>query len=59
MRGVDELQIESDKNANVRLKFISQFIKGKISLNFMETILTILRKLEYLKALMKSTKKKK
>jgi hypothetical protein len=40
-------------------KILTHFIKGKISLSLMETILSILGKLEYLESLMKLTRKKK
>jgi hypothetical protein len=40
----------------MRSKIISHFIIGKISLNPVETILTIPRELEYLKRLMKINK---
>jgi hypothetical protein len=40
-------------NNNMRSKIISHFIIGKISLNPMETILTILGELEYLKGQVK------
>jgi hypothetical protein len=42
-----------------RSKILTDFIKGKISLSLMETILSILGKLEYLESLMKLARKKK
>jgi len=43
----------------MKFKIISHFIKGKIFLTPMETILTIPRKLEYLEGLVKLARRKK
>jgi hypothetical protein len=43
----------------VKSQILSHFIKGKISLTFMKTILIILKKLEYLEGLVKVAKRKK
>jgi hypothetical protein len=45
--------------AVVKSKFFSHFIKGKISLIPMETILIILRELEYLEGLVKLARRRK
>jgi hypothetical protein len=44
--------------ASIKSKILSHFIKGKISLTPMETILIILRELEYLEGLVKLTRRK-
>ncbi len=43
----------------IRSKILSHFIKGKISLTTMETILMIPRELEHLESLVKVARKKK
>ncbi len=43
----------------VKSQILSHFIKGKISLILMKTILIILKKLEYLEGLVKLAKKNK
>jgi hypothetical protein len=45
--------IGADRDAMVRSKILSHFIKGKISLSPMETILMIPRELEHLESLVK------
>lgn len=47
------------KERSSRSKILTHFIKNKISLSLMETILSILGKLEYLESLMKLAQKKK
>jgi hypothetical protein len=44
--------------ASIKSKILSHFIKGKISLTPMETILIILGELEYLEGLVKLTRRK-
>jgi hypothetical protein len=46
------------KEGSSRSKILTHFIKGKISLSPMETILSILGKFEYLESLVKLTRKK-
>jgi hypothetical protein len=48
----------ADRNAAVRSKILSHFIKGKISLSPMETILMILGELEHLESLVKLAKRR-
>ncbi len=48
-----------EKDVIVRSKILTYFIKGKISLIPMETILTILRELEYLEGLIKLARRRK
>jgi hypothetical protein len=48
-----------ESKAIVKSKILSHFIKGKISLTPMETILIIPRKLEYLEGLVKLTRRRK
>jgi hypothetical protein len=47
-----------NKEALVRFKTLSHFIKGKISFSPMETILMILRELEHLESLVKLARRK-
>jgi hypothetical protein len=58
MGGLREANIGLERGSIVRSKIISHFLKGKISLNPMKTILTIPRELEYLDGLVKVAKKK-
>ncbi len=51
--------MELGKGSEVKSKILTHFIKGKISLSPMETILTILGELESLESLVKLAKKKK
>jgi hypothetical protein len=51
-----DIQIGMDMGNNMRSKIISHFIKGKISMSPMETILIIPSKLEYLEGLVKVLK---
>jgi hypothetical protein len=52
--------IEGDEyEAFIKSKILSHFIKGKISLTPMETILIILGELEYLEGLVKLTRRRK
>jgi hypothetical protein len=46
-------------DGNIKSKILSHFVKGKISLTPMETILIILRELEYLKVFVKLAIKRK
>jgi hypothetical protein len=46
------------KEGSSQSKILTHFIKGKISLSPMETILSILGKFEYLESLVKLTRKK-
>jgi hypothetical protein len=46
------------KERSSQSKILTHFIKGKFSLSLMETILSILGKLEYLESLMKLAQKK-
>ncbi len=46
-------------DGNIKSKILSHFVKGKISLTPMETILIIHRELEYLEGLMKLERKRK
>ncbi len=48
-----------DTEAAVKFKIMSHFIKGKISLTPMETILIILGELEYLEGLVKLARRRK
>jgi predicted aspartyl protease len=48
----------ADRDAVVRSKILSHFIKGKISLSPMETILMILGKLEHLESLVKLARRR-
>jgi hypothetical protein len=48
----------ADRDAAVRSKILSHFIKGKISLSLMETILMILGELEHLESLMKLARRR-
>jgi hypothetical protein len=48
-----DVGIGLEKEVVVRFKILTNIIKGKISFMPMETILTIPRELEYLKALVK------
>ncbi len=48
----------ADRDAVVRSKILSHFIKGKISLSPMETILMIPRKLEHLESLLKLARRR-
>jgi hypothetical protein len=50
--------VEIGRGYVVRFKILTHFIKGKISLSPMETILAILRKLESVESLFKLAKKK-
>jgi hypothetical protein len=47
------LTIGAMKEGSSQSKILTHFIKGKISLSSMETILSIIGKLEYLESLMK------
>jgi hypothetical protein len=47
------LGIGLEKEFAIRSKILTHFIRGKTSLTPMETILTILRELEYLEKLVK------
>ncbi len=47
------------RETTVKLKILSHFIKGKISLNPMETILMIPGELEHLESLVKLARRKK
>jgi predicted aspartyl protease len=47
------VNIGLEKDATVKSKILTHFIKGKVSLTPMETILTILGELEYLEGLVK------
>jgi hypothetical protein len=53
MGGLREANSGLERGSIVRSKKISPFLKGKISLNPMKTILTIPRELEYLDGLVK------
>jgi len=55
----NDIQLNIDKSNNTRSKITSHFIKGKISLNPMETIFIIPGELEYSKGLMKLTRRRK
>lgn len=46
-------------NGNIRSKILSHFVRGKISLTPMETILIIPKNLEYLEGLVKLARKRK
>jgi hypothetical protein len=46
-----------EKESTIRSKILTHFIKGKISLTPMETILTILGEQEYMKGLVKLTRR--
>jgi hypothetical protein len=48
-----------NQETSVRSKILSHFIKGKISLSPMETVLMILGELEHLESLVKLARKKK
>jgi predicted aspartyl protease len=48
-----------NQEESVRLKILSHFIKGKISLTLMETVMMISRELEHLESLVKVARKKK
>lgn len=50
--------LEFGRNSFVRSKILNHFIKGKISLSLMETILAILGELKSLKSLVKVARKK-
>ncbi len=50
--------IENLKEGSTKSKISTRFIKGKISLSLMETILSIHSELEYLESLVKLTRKK-
>jgi hypothetical protein len=50
--------IENLKEGSTKSKISTHFIKGKISLSLMETILSIHSELEYLESLVKLTRKK-
>ncbi len=61
MEIIDEWEIEhidSIKNSSVHFKILYPFIKGKIFLFLIETILTILNELESLESLVKLARKK-
>ncbi len=49
----------ADRDATVKSKILSHFIKGKISLSPMETIITIPGELEHLESLMKLARRRK
>ncbi len=53
------MSIGLEKDATIRFKILTHFIKGKISLTPMETILTILGELEYLEGLVKLARRQK
>jgi hypothetical protein len=48
-----------EKDVSIRSKILTYFIKGKISLTAMETILTILGELEYFEGLIKLARRQK
>jgi len=48
----------ADRNAVIRSKILSHFIKGKISLSPMETILMIPGELEHLESLVKLVRRR-
>ncbi len=48
----------ADRDATVRSKILSHFIKGKISLSSMETIMLIPRELEHLESLVKLARRR-
>ncbi len=48
-----------EKESTIRFKILTHFIKGKISLTPIDTILTIPRELKYMEVLVKLTKKHK
>lgn len=50
--------VESLKEGSTRSKILTHFIKGKISLSSIETIISIPSQLEYLESSMKLTRKK-
>jgi hypothetical protein len=50
--------VGASRDTSVRSKILSQFIKGKISLSPMETILMIPGKLEHLESLVKLARRK-
>jgi predicted aspartyl protease len=50
--------IGADRDATIRSKILSHFIKGKISLSPMETILMILGELEHLESLVKLARRR-
>jgi len=50
--------LDFNKNTNVHSKILHHFIKGKIFLSPMETILAILDELKYLESLVKLAKEK-
>jgi len=63
---IEELHEEDNKkignigvDGNIRSKNLSHFVKGKIFLTPMETILIIPRELKYLEGLMKLARKRK
>jgi predicted aspartyl protease len=49
----------ANREESVRSKILSHFIKGKISLTLMETVMMILGELEHLESLVKVDRKKK
>jgi hypothetical protein len=55
---MDARTIKVIKEGSSQSKILTHFIKGKISLSPMETILSILGKFEYLESLVKLTRKK-
>jgi hypothetical protein len=58
MGRLKETNIGLKRGSVVRSKIISHFLKRKISLSPMKTILTIPRELEYLESLVKVTRKR-
>jgi hypothetical protein len=52
-------RVGANRDASVRSKILSHFIKGKIPLSPMETILMIPRELEHLENLVKLARRKK
>jgi hypothetical protein len=50
--------LSADRDAAVRSKILSHFIKGKISLSPMETIMMIPRELEHLESLVQLARRR-